>query len=119
MTTKVFYNHSCSICKTEINHYKKITKDEFDFIDITNNHNATISTNLDKASLLRRMHVIENGTLYSGAKAFLIVWSKIPRYRILYKIFSLPVIFTAFHLLYEAIAYCLFLKNKDQLINKE
>ena len=119
MTTKVFYNHSCSICKTEINHYKKITKEEFDFIDITDNNDAAVSTNLDKASLLRRMHVIENGTLYSGAKAFLVVWSKIPRYRILYKIFSLPVIFTAFHLLYEAIAYCLFLKNKDQLINKE
>ena len=119
MTTKVFYNHSCSICKTEINHYKKITKEEFDFIDITDNHYASVSTNLDKASLLRRMHVIENGTLYSGAKAFLIVWSKIPRYRILYKIFSLPVIFTAFHFMYEVIAYCLFLKNKDQLINKE
>ena len=68
MITKVFYNHSCSICKTEIDHYKKITKDEFDFIDITNNHDARVSTNLDKASLLRRMHVIENGTLYSGAK---------------------------------------------------
>ena len=27
MTTKVFYNHSCSICKTEINHYKKIIAD--------------------------------------------------------------------------------------------
>lgn len=119
MTTKVFYNHSCSICKTEINHYKKITKDEFDFIDITNNLDATISTNLDKASLLRRMHVIENGTLYSGAKAFLIVWSKIPRYQILSKIFSLPVLFTMFHLLYEAVAYCLFFKNRDQLDNKE
>jgi len=113
MTTKVFYNHSCSICKTEINHYKKITKDEFDFIDITNNQDATISTNLDKASLLRRMHVIENGTLYSGAKAFLIIWSKIPRYRILSKIFNLPVAFTLFHLFYEATAYCLFLKNKN------
>ena len=119
MITKVFYNHSCNICKTEIDHYKKITKEEFDFIDITDNHDAIVSTNLDKASLLRRMHVIENGTLYSGAKAFLIVWSKIPRYRILSKIFSLPVIFTVFHLLYEVIAYCLFLKNKDQLTNKE
>jgi predicted DCC family thiol-disulfide oxidoreductase YuxK len=119
MTTKVFYNHSCNICKTEIIHYKKITKDEFDFIDITDNYEATVSTNLDKATLLRRMHVIENGTLHSGAKAFLIVWSKIPRYRILSKIFALPVIFTIFHLIYEAIAYCLFLKNKNQLTNKE
>jgi len=115
MITKVFYNHSCSICKTEINHYKKITKDEFDFIDITNNHDATISTNLDKASLLRRMHVIENGTLYSGAKAFLIVWSKIPRYKILSKALGLPIIFFIFYLAYELIAYFLFLKNKSQL----
>ena len=104
MITKVFYNNSCSICRTEINHYKKIAKDEFVFIDITDNSEATNMTNLDKTSLLRRMHVIENGTLYSGAKAFLIIWSKIPRYRILSKIFNLPVIFTLFHLFYEATA---------------
>lgn len=115
MITKVFYNHSCSICKTEINHYKKITKDEFDFIDITNNHLARVQTKLSDRQLLRRMHVMKDGKLFSGAKAFLIVWSKIPRYKILSKVLGLPVFFFIFHLAYEVIAYFLFLKNKSQL----
>jgi predicted DCC family thiol-disulfide oxidoreductase YuxK len=115
MTTKVFYNHSCSICRAEINHYKKITKDEFDFVDITDNYMAKVQTKSNDAQLLRRLHAIEDGVLYSGAKAFLIVWSKIPRYRILSKILGLPIFYSIFYAFYEIAAYFLFLKNKDQL----
>jgi len=115
MVAKVFYNQSCSICRAEINHYKKITKDEFDFVDVTNNEMAKVQTKSDAATLIRRMHVIENGHLYAGAKAFIIVWSKIPRYQWLAKILGLPVIFTLFHLAYEFVAFILFLKNKGQL----
>ncbi len=117
MITKVFYNHSCNICRAEINHYKKITKDQFDFVDITDNHMAKVQTKLNDRQLLRRMHVIENGNLFSGARAFLIVWSKIPRYRILSKLLGLPIIFSLFHYSYEVAAYFLFLKNKGQLTN--
>jgi predicted DCC family thiol-disulfide oxidoreductase YuxK len=117
MITKVFYNHSCNICRAEIYHYKKITKDQFDFVDITDNEMAKIQTKSNDRQLLRRMHVIENGQLFSGARAFLIVWSKIPRYRILSKLFGLPIIFSLFHYTYEVVAYFLFLKNKGQLIN--
>ncbi|NQV77061.1 MAG: DUF393 domain-containing protein [Lutibacter sp.] len=103
--TKVFYNHSCSICKTEIDHYKKITKEEFDFVDITNNHTARVQTKLSDRQLLRRMHVMKDGKLFYGAKAFLIVWSKIPRYKILSKVLGLPIIFFIFYLAYELIAF--------------
>jgi predicted DCC family thiol-disulfide oxidoreductase YuxK len=119
MVAKVFYNQSCSICRAEINHYKKISKDEFDFVDITDNEMAKVETKSDAATLLRRMHVIENGILYSGAKAFLIVWSKIPRYKLLSKILGLPIIFTCFHIIYEIVALLLFWKNKDQLPTKK
>ena len=119
MVAKVFYNQSCSICRAEINHYKKITKDEFDFVDVTNNEMAKVQTKSDAATLLRRMHVIENGHLYSGARAFFIVWSKIPRYQLLSKVLGLPIIFTLFHLFYELVAFFLFLKNKGQLSTKK
>ena len=115
MTTKVFYNHSCNICRAEINHYKKITKDEFDFVDITDNYMAKVQTKSNDRQLLRRMHVMEDGKLFAGAKAFLIVWSKIPRYKILSKILGLPILFSIFSGLYEIVAYFLFLKNKKQL----
>ena len=31
--------------------------------------------------LLRRLHVIKDGKLHSGVKAFIILWNNIPKYR--------------------------------------
>ena len=40
MGIKVFFNNSCSICRMEINHYKKISNSNLEWIDITNNDDA-------------------------------------------------------------------------------
>ena len=112
---KVYYNNSCKICKAEIDLYKKEKIDQINWVDITNNQTAKIETNKDYKQLLRRLHVEKNGKIFSGAKAFLLVWKNIPKYRILYSIFSLPIIFQIFSLVYEIIAFFLFLKNKKQL----
>ena len=37
---KVFFNNSCNICRTEINHYKKHCNDNIEWIDVTNNSEA-------------------------------------------------------------------------------
>jgi len=50
-----------------------------------------------------------------GAKAFVIIWSKIPKYNLLAKIFSIKPIFFIFYYVYEFVAFFLFLKNKKQL----
>ena len=68
---KVYYNKSCSICRAEINLYKKQNIKEIDWIDITNNVAAEKDTAKDDKSLLRRLHVEENGQIFIGAKAFL------------------------------------------------
>ena len=50
MAIKVFFNNSCSVCRLEINHYKKIAKDNLEWIDITNNDDAlklTSKTNMN------------------------------------------------------------------------
>ena len=112
---KVYYNNSCKICKAEIDLYKKEKIDQINWIDITNNQSAKIETNKDYKQLLRRLHVEKNGKIFSGAKAFLLVWKNIPKYRILYSIFSLPIIFQIFSVVYEIVAFFLFLKNKKQL----
>ena len=39
----------------------------------------------------------EDGQVFGGAKAFLLVWKKIPKYKFLYTFFKLPIIFTYFH----------------------
>jgi predicted DCC family thiol-disulfide oxidoreductase YuxK len=112
---KVYYNESCSICRAEINLYKKQNIKQIDWVDITNNAAAAKDTSKDDKSLLRRLHVEEDGKIFEGAKAFLLVWKKIPKYRFLYIFFKLPIIFTLFSFFYEIIAFLLYLKNKKQL----
>ena len=86
MKIKVFFNNSCNICKMEIDHYKKHSDDNLEWVDITNNQQAVELTSKSKEELLRRLHVIDNGQVIGGAKAFIIIWSKIPKYNFLSKI---------------------------------
>ena len=115
MGIKVFFNNSCNVCRLEINHYKQIADSNLEWIDITNNDEALKLTSKSQEELLRRLHVIDDGKVVGGAKAFVIVWSKIPKYNFLAKIFSIKPLFVLFHYGYELIAYFLFLKNKHQL----
>jgi predicted DCC family thiol-disulfide oxidoreductase YuxK len=113
---KVYYNESCSICRAEINLYKKQNIKEINWIDITNNTVAEKNTSKDNKSLLRRLHVEDNGKVYVGAEAFLLIWKNIPKYKFLYLFFKIPIIFTLFSFFYEIIAFFLYLKNKKQLL---
>ena len=115
MRIKVFFNNTCNICRLEIDHYKKNSDKELEWIDITNNQEALALTSKTREELLRRLHVIENGEVIGGAKAFIIIWSKIPKYKNLSKIFSIKPLFLIFNFVYEIVAYFLFLKNKSQL----
>ena len=118
MGIKVYFNDSCNICRMEINHYKKIANSDLEWIDITNNDEAIKITSKSQKELLRRLHVINDCEVVGGAKAFIIIWSKIPKYKILSKIFSIKPLFIIFHYIYEIAAYFLFLKNKKQLNEK-
>ena len=118
MPIKVFFNNSCNICKLEIDHYKKNSDENLVWVDITNNQQAVDLTSKSKEELLRRLHVIDNGQVIGGAKAFIIIWSKIPKYNFLAKILSFKPLFILFHYAYEFVAYFLFLKNKHQLNEK-
>ena len=118
MGIKVYFNDSCNICRMEINHYKKIANSDLEWIDITNNDEAIKITSKSQKELLRRLHVINDGEVIGGAKAFIIIRSKIPKYKILSKIFSIKPLFIIFHYIYEIAAYFLFLKNKKQLNEK-
>ena len=112
---KVYYNESCKICRAEVNLYKKQNIKEIEWVDITNNTAAEKNTSKDNKTLLRRLHVEENGQVFGGAKAFLLVWKKIPKYKFLYTFFKLPIIFNIFSFFYEIIAFFLYQKNKKQI----
>ena len=112
---KVYFNNSCKICKAEIDLYKRENIKDINWVDISDNRNAQIETNKNNKQLLRRLHVKKDGELFSGAKAFLIVWKNIPKYKFLYSIFKLPLIFQIFSIVYEMVAFLLYLKNKKQI----
>ena len=114
---KVYFNSSCKICKAEIDLYKKEKIQEIDWIDITDNTLATRETSKNNKELLRRLHVKEGEKVLEGSEAFLALWKKIPKYRFLYNILKLPIIFTIFSFFYEIIAFFLYQKNKNQLKN--
>ena len=110
---KVYYNESCSICRAEINLYKKQNIKEINWIDITNNTVAEKNTSKDNKSLLRRLHVEDNGKVYVGAEAFLLIWKNIQKYKFLYLFFKIPIIFTLFSFFYEIIAFFYILKTRN------
>ena len=112
---KVYFNNSCKICKAEIDLYKKEEIDEIDWIDITDNEFAEKETSKNSKQLLRRLHVKNGEKVLEGAEAFLLLWKKMPKYKFLYNFFKLPVIFNIFSVLYEVVAFFLYLKNKKQL----
>ena len=115
MKNKVFFNNSCNICRAEINHYKKHSNKNIEWVDVTNNNEAQKITSKSYEQLLRRMHVIQDGNLIEGAEVFLIIWKNIPKYNFLYKVFNNKPMFFLLKIFYEIAAYFLFLKNKHLL----
>ena len=114
MTIKGYFNESCSICRAEINHYKKINN-SIDWVDVTNNKDALNETKISSKDLIRRLHIIKNKKLYKGLDAFLIVWEEMPKYKLLSNFAKLPVIYHIGYLIYEFFALLLFYKNKHLL----
>ena len=112
---KVYYNESCSICRAEINLYKKQKINEIDWVDITDNELAEKETFKDNKQLLRRLHIKDGEKVFGGAKAFLLLWKKMPKYKFLYNFFKLPIIFNIFSVIYEIVAFFLYIKNRKQL----
>ena len=114
MNIKGYFNESCKICCSEINHYKKINN-SINWINVINNKFASRETKLSSKELIRRLHIIKNDQLYKGLDAFLVVWNEIPRYKFLSKILALPIIYHIGWLIYEFFAIILFYKNKHLL----
>ena len=116
---KIFFNNSCNICRAEINHYKKHSEKNVEWIDVTNNEEARKITSKSYKELLRRMHVIQDGKVIDGAESFLIIWKNVPKYNFLYKIFKSKPLFFLLNIFYEIAAYLLFIKNKHLLSDEK
>ena len=109
----VYFNQKCSICRIEINHYKK-NCDLLHWNDINAKNHYPKDIFKNKNELLRRLHVIDNDKIYIGIDAFIFIWSKIPKYYFLSKLLKLPIIYQSAFIIYEILAFLLFIKNYRQ-----
>ncbi len=83
--TTVFFDGSCPLCSREIRFYQnKDTEQQFRWLDVAAEMNGDLPADLSRDMALKRFHVeTESGELLSGAPAFIHLWSKIPKLRIL------------------------------------
>ncbi len=113
--TEVLYNDTCPVCRFEIDHYRKGAKNlaiRFDSLSMA----PEWGISPDQAA--RRLHVMQNGTLFSGMDAFRVLWSAIPRYAWLSRVTGLPIVRPALDAAYDQIAAPILYRAHLRRINR-
>ncbi|MGF1476689.1 MAG: thiol-disulfide oxidoreductase DCC family protein [Geminicoccaceae bacterium] len=81
----VLYNGACPICRTEIEHYKKLSAKQsaaLDWIDVSVDDEPLRRHGLTRDTVFKRLHVdMPDGRLVAGVDAFIEIWSRLKRYR--------------------------------------
>lgn len=76
----VYYDGACPVCSREIGFYRKRTGTGVDYCDVATE--VCPAPDLGREEALRRFHVRRaDGTLVSGAEAFLALWRETPGFR--------------------------------------
>ena len=78
----IYFDGSCPLCSAEINHYaSRDGGDQLTFVDVSDK-DANLGMGLACGEAMRRFHVrLPDGTLLSGARAFVAVWASLPGWR--------------------------------------
>jgi predicted DCC family thiol-disulfide oxidoreductase YuxK len=90
------YHGACPICGTEIDHYKRYCAErgiEMGWTDISDGTDTALldRLGLDREDAKKRMTVVgPDGTVHRGVAAFILMWERMPRYRWLARLVSLP-----------------------------
>ena len=98
---EVLYNSECPICSREINHYKKISKNNINFIPISNETAKLWSLSEDQAA--KKLHARLNGKQIDGVNAFQAIWNNLPYYWVLSKIIAIWPLKSISNLVYSKI----------------
>ena len=98
----VYFDGNCPICSREIATYRRSRGGEtIDWIDASHCEAAALSGDLDRAAALQRFHVRgPDGTLISGAAAFVEIWKRLPAFSRLARLCSGPRVLAILDALY-------------------
>jgi predicted DCC family thiol-disulfide oxidoreductase YuxK len=93
---EMYYNGECPVCSAEMNHYAEICADSqksLRFIDAMRSPDALARCGLRIDHLERRVYLKDSkGRIVSGLPALIELWSRMPRYRWLARMTSMPVL---------------------------
>ena len=108
----VYFDGSCPLCRAEIALYRRQAKDDaLSFADASNPA-TPFGDGLDRHRAMKRFHVRkEDGSLASGAAAFVEVWKRLPQWRWAARAASMPGMLTVLET-----AYGLFLGARPLLV---
>jgi len=90
----IFYDGSCIVCATEMEHYrKKNHQGRLIFIDISDPDFEADRFGISRQEFMARMHVIDAaGSIYRGVDAFSMIWRAFPElfYRLMGRVIQWP-----------------------------
>ncbi|MBI1261308.1 MAG: DUF393 domain-containing protein [Rhizobiales bacterium] len=103
MKSTVFFDGACPLCRAEIGHYRATDADgALCFIDVSAD-GENLPDGLSRPQAMQRFHVLAaDGTLLSGAAAFVEVWRRLPRWRRAAQFASLPGVMMLLEYSYRA-----------------
>lgn len=78
----IYYDGACGLCRAEVGWYERQAGGQaFALVDVAQEGSA-LPPGLTRAQALQRFHVrTGDGSMKSGAAAFVHVWSQLPRWR--------------------------------------
>ena len=88
---RVYFDGSCALCSMEIAHYaSKSAEGQMAFVDVSKGR-FDPGLEVSAGEAMRRLHVrLTDGTLVSGAQAFVAIWQELPYWRSFAKIARIP-----------------------------
>ena len=110
----VYFDGSCPVCRAEIALYRRKAKAAtVCFVDASN-PKTTLGEDLDRHRAMRRFHVRKvDGSLVSGAAAFVEIWKQLPRWRWAARAAAMPGMLALLEM-----AYKLFLATRPYLTRR-
>ncbi len=90
-TLTVYFDGACPLCRMEIDHYRKQDgAGAICFLDVSRS-DEPLAIDLTRQRAMKRFHVRrKDGTLLSGAAAFVAVWDTLPRWRLAARLAAVP-----------------------------
>jgi predicted DCC family thiol-disulfide oxidoreductase YuxK len=81
-TCTVYFDGACTVCRREIAHYRRQRGSEsIAWVDASSCDQAELGPGLDRSVVLSRFYVRNaDGTLTSGAAAFVAIWRRLPAF---------------------------------------